>query len=303
MIRQGIPHDRQTLFELSNTSLALDYLSAQDFYFAHCFDAENLIVNEVNGHAVASLQVSYHTMMLHDVRIMASLFYGLLTDQNDTSGKWRRDLFLDAINEQSYRTLVTLLPTNEPEEYRRFGFMPVYQQKHYIVGRRDMPSASYYGTDKQFTISQLSAVYQAFISHFNGYILRDKEYWLKLIDELTVRRLNLAVYHCNHQAEGYMIYRLSKKQTEVVELVYLNGKALIRLLNYGLRFKPQLDIAVSADEDLNRIFPKSPYTTSCSMTARVNDYKLFNSLYQSQVHDVQAAFAISPKPLFNDERF
>jgi hypothetical protein len=243
-------------------------------------------------------------MMLHDVRIMVSMFIGLLSDQSDTQLKYQRQLLQQAIDEQSYKTLITLIPTDHPESYHNLGFAPLYHQKHFIVNREDMPTTSYYGTDKNFTINQLSQVYRQFISHFNGYILRDNNYWLKLVDELTVKRLNLAVYHNSQgEVEGYMIYRLAKKQTEVLELVYLNGKAMIRLLSYGFRFKNQLDIAVASEEDLTKVFPQAESHQTVSMCGRINDYKLFNQLFQSQIKDPVAGFALSPKPLFNDERF
>jgi len=304
MIRQATSHDRQALYDLSNTSLALDYLSAQDFYFAHCYDPANVIVNEVDGHPVASLQVGYHVMMLHDTRIMVSAFTGLIGDQADAQGRYRRQLIQQALAEQSCKTLVTLVSTDSEQRYQSYGFAAVYHQRHFTVRPSDFSSRSYYGTDKQFSLSELSAVYRRFTSHFNGYILRDDDYWLRLMDELAARRLNLAVYH-NGQgvAEGYMIYKLAKKQTEVSELVYLNGKAMVRLLSYGLRLKPQLDIAVAVDEDLTRAFPKAVSRVQPCMAAHVNDYKLFNALYQSQVKDVAAAFAVSPKPLFISERY
>lgn len=101
-----------------------------------------------------------------------------------------------------------------------------------------------------------------------------------------------------------MVYRLAKKQTEVSELIYLNGKAMpVRLLCYGLRLKPQLDIAVADDEDLTKAFPKAVSRVQPCMAAHVNDYRLFDALYQSQAKDVAAAFAISPKPLFISERY
>lgn len=64
----------------------------------------------------------------------------------------------------------------------------MYRQRHFTVRASDFSSRSYYGTDKQFSLAELSAVYRSFTSHFNGYILRDDAYRLRLI-ELAARRL------------------------------------------------------------------------------------------------------------------
>ena len=78
MIRNAIIQDRKTIYDLHSSKVSVDRYDDMEFYFSRLFDVDNVIVNDLNGHVVSSLQVNYHGMILNDTRIVARRCLGPL---------------------------------------------------------------------------------------------------------------------------------------------------------------------------------------------------------------------------------
>ncbi len=300
MIRVGKKEDKKIIFDLYGRSTSFDFENRED-YFAKSFCSENVLVNEINGHVTASLQVNHYPMILHNKRILVSYMFADFYDHSK-GVKNLNNLVNQAVANEQYKTLITLVPRTNPGEFAMYGFTDVYGKREYTIAHSDLANASYQGVGKEFTIDEISELYNNFVSNFNGYLLRDRQYWLDLLDLLRFKRYNLAVYH-NEQglAEGYMIYYIEPNKVVAKEIVYSNGAALTRLLCYGLRLKKCIKVYTSANEDFTRAFPNVKYKRVTTMVAKVNDFDLFNKLYNCNVADNQAAFYLTGRPLFLNE--
>lgn len=300
MIRTAVSDDKKSIFELYGMSTSLNFVSRED-YFAKKFIPENVVVNEVNGRVAASTQVDFYTMMLNGRKLAVSYIYGRFFDHTKGS-KFINALTNEVVDNQKYRTLVSLIPTSNPKEFARYGFEEIYQKRMYTITRSQLENASYQGVSKEFKINDLIRLYNDFTSHFNGYLLRSKNYWLNLIDLLQFKRYNLAVYYDeDKKPQGYMIYYIEAGRVVVNEIIYNNGTALTRLLCYGLRLKHTIRVFVSENEDLARAFPKLKYKLVTTMVARINDLEMFNQLFSSNVKSTREAFYLNSLPLFISE--
>jgi len=300
MIRRGTNDDKKVIFDLYAKSGVLSF-DGQEDYFVNSFNAANVIVNEVNGHVVASTQVDDAVLMLHNKRIASGIVCGMFYERSKGT-KWFEALKSEVFDQQQYKNLITIIPTGNPSEYYKYGFEDIYQQRLYTINRNDFENASFAGVGKNFKIDELYAIYKEFIGNFDGYLLRDRQYYSDLITLIQKKKYNLAVYHDeNNKALGYMIYYIEASKVVVKEIMYLNGLALTRMLCYGLRLKNTIHVFVSANEDLSKAFPKIKYKLVTNAVAKVNDYELFNRLYGGKAQGAKDAFACEENALyFND---
>ncbi|MBQ9037127.1 MAG: GNAT family N-acetyltransferase [Erysipelotrichaceae bacterium] len=302
MIRSAKNSDRKTIYDLHSSNVSVDRYDDMEYYFARLFDADKVIVNDHNSHVVASLQVNYHTMILNDIRVGASTILGQITTEQNK--EYFRELMNDVLDEVSRKTLVTLLLTNKPNDYTQYGFEAIYKRKTYNISRSDLKNRSFDGVGGPFEISELVKVFREFASHFNGYYERDNNYWIEAFRQYQFLRRNIVSYRNEEgKVEGYMVYQITQQKIYVDELVYLNGTALIRLICYALKFKNNIEVTVSENEDLSKAMPKIRSTSRTVMMARINDYPLFNKLFESDVRKVREGFGLCDKPLYINERY
>ena len=81
------------------------------------------------------------------------------------------------------------------------------------------------------------------------------------------------------------------------EIVYLDSVALLKLCNAALQERKTVNLFVSAAEDLSVAFPRAQKITFPSTMVRLNDASLFSKVFHSNVSDVEAAFALTKRPL------
>lgn len=297
MLRRAKEEDKKVIFDIYAKSGMLN-LYDQDDYFSDSFIAENVIVNEINGHIAASMQVNYHTMIFNEQKIIVGVVFGQFFERNK-GVRALESLRNEVFEQQRYKTLFTLVPTDNEQEYSKYGFEALYQKRLYQITSKELKNISYSNVGKQFETEDLLKVYKDFSQRFNGYLIRDKKYYLDLIDWLQSKRYNLAVYYSNEKVcEGYMIYSIEANKVVVREIIYLNGSALTQLLSYGLKIKSKLLVYVSQSEDLSRAYPKINYKQVASMAVRINDIELFNKLFASEAVDAKQAYQLNERPLF-----
>lgn len=300
MIRNATLADRKAIYDLHTTKVNIEKTDSMEFYFSRLLKMNRIVVNEVNGHVKAAVQVNDHSMMLNGKLLAVGTVLGTISAPGYE--EYLDQLITDVMDEQSRKTLVTLAVYDRPELYKKHGFEEVYKKRVYTIHSSDLNNASYQGVSKEFIISDLDDVYRQFTHYFNGYYKRDQQYWVELYKQLEFLRCNLCVYRNNDGAvEGYMIYHLTPQRICVDELVYLNGEAFIRLLCYGFRYKEEMELTVSQDEEINRIIPGISYRLEDTFLARINDLKLFNRLYESEIVTSAGGFYLSGGSLLLNE--
>ena len=300
MIRQGILADRKKVYDIHSSQVSINEYDEKERYFSLFFKPENLLVNEVNGHVVASCQVNYHNMFLHGKKIGVSTLMGIIARPEDQ--EYLDELIESVLDEQEHKMLVTLAVTDKPKELKKYGFESLYTRRRYTINKKDLENRSFEGVTRSFEVKDVRRLYSEFTANFNGYYDRDEEYWFELFKRLPQERKNMAVYISPEgAAEGYMIYQIVKQKVVIHEIIYMNGAALIRLMCYAFRYRNTMEILVSDGENLARVFPKAKYKEESGPMVRLNSAELFNRLYESDIKTAGGAFLMANKPLYLNE--
>ena len=300
MIREGSLSDRQAIYDLHSSHVNLGEYDRMEIYFARYFNADNIVVNEVNGHVVASSQINYHTLILNGYRIAAGVVTATICDRNNRS--YLDTLLKDIDDELEHKMLISLAITDKPDDFVSLGFEPVYKRRRYEINRMDMVNRSSDGVDTSFTAGEIAATYKKFMGSFNGYYERDMIYWTNRFETFKYLKYSMVVYRNKEKAvEGYMVFGINNNDIYIDEIVYLNGTALIRMLCYAFRFKDKITVMVSEHEDLNRIIPKAKYKLETVAMAKVNNLTLFSNLFSASAGSTREALDLLGKPLYLNE--
>ena len=113
---------------------------------------------------------------------------------------------------------------------------------------------------------------------------------------------NICVYrNKNHDVCGYAVYTENSVEVKVSEIVYLDSIALMKMLRYISKGYPDVTVTVSQSEKLERLFPLTIPKKDVVTMARINNYELFNKLYNQKAKTSNDAFALCKKPIFLHE--
>lgn len=300
MIREGYLSDRQAIYDLHSSHVNLGEYDKMEIYFARYFNADNIVVNEVNGHVVASSQINYHTLIFNGYRIATGVITAAICDRNNRS--YLEALLKDIDDELEHKMLISLAITDRPDDFVSLGFEPVYKRRRYEIDRYDMANRSADGVDKSFTAGEIAGVYKKFMGSFNGYYERDMIYWTNRFETFRYLKYNMIVFRNRDKAvEGYMVFAINNNDIYVDEIVYLTGTALIRMLCYAFKFKDKVTVMVSEHEDLNRIIRRARFKMETVAMAKVNNLTLFNNLFSADAGSTSEALNLSGKPLYLNE--
>ncbi len=114
--------------------------------------------------------------------------------------------------------------------YRKYGYEITFNQKKYQIPMEDLKKdwkANGYARRKQNNHEELQQIYSAYISNFNGALIRDEEWWnQRIIKKDTMITI---CYNEQNEAEGYLLYHVKDQILHVEEMAYanLNGLRLI----------------------------------------------------------------------------
>jgi predicted acetyltransferase len=132
----------------------------------------------------------------------------------------------------SGQTLSFLHPFSFPF-YRKFGWEICTEHKKYTIPVDKFPAkTAIEGTIKRNVRDPepLNKVYQQYAQKFNGTLARDMEWWEnRVLDE----EIQTAVYYAeNGTPEGYVLYKVQKKELLSDEFVYVSEQARRSLWTY-----------------------------------------------------------------------
>ena len=301
MIRFALTEEKNSIMNMWNKMFAFDDGGFTEHYFRYIYKPENCLVKVVDGEIVSSLQRNPHVMMLNGKRISCHLIAGVATDMDYRKRGYMSELMNAVIDELSHKDLVTILQAYDPELYRKYGFEMVYYRNKYEFERNDFPKYSTEGVSKKVDYEQMVRVYKDFTKAFNGYLLRDVDYYKMLDLQVEQENGSIYTYYNGETLDGYMVCYYSSNGLEVDEIIYRNGGALAKLLSYACKQRPSVAVYVSEYENLKKLLPNAKVEKVNNMMVRINDVKLFEECFSINANDVNKAFKHGNKPLFIKE--
>lgn len=302
MISKALPQEKKAIYGIWKQIFAGDDGGYTDYFFRTLYRSENTLVLKQAGNIVSTLMRIPHEIMLNGKMIRASMILGVATVPSHRKQGLMHELMHDVLDELEHQELVTLIQAYNPSMYVQFGFEMVYYRRRYRVHRHQVPRCGNDGLTYEVQSDELQKLYAAYVRRFDGFYLRDCEYFDRLQQECAAEGGKIIAYRDgNGEIQGYASIYQTAAGIELRECLYLNSIALFKLLNLALQLKEEVWLHTTDAERLERILPDSQGQRYGFTMARINDYDLFNRLYSSSVTSVKDAFALSGKPLFMHE--
>ena len=301
MIVKAKDQDKAVLYKFWKEYFAFDDGGSIDFYFNNIFNINNCFLIKEKDEIVSALMSHKHIISLHNKKIETSLISGIFTNEKYRHQGYMRRLLSTVLNELAHQELITLIQAYDNNIYLPYGFKPVYYKKSYTIEKHKNNLGEYKNISKEYSVSQLAQVYKYFMERFTGYYLRHTEDFSLYLKELAAEKAQVIVYKEADTILGYIVYYDYLTYINVSEVVYLTKSALVNMISYLFTKNSKLIVNVSQAENLERLFITEEAETSCFMMARLNDVSLFNSLYQSNISDINEAMRVSGLPLSINE--
>ena len=305
MIREARREDKSEIYELWKQAYPNSEAKYLNFYFRNFYDEGLTLVQEVEDKLVSSLQINTHVLNFQGYLLDVSYLLGMSTLSDYQGQGWMKELFLQAIDETSHNHLITFVKALQPMVYERYGFATIYERKQYVIHRECFDSIldSEYVT-KDVNSKELLEAYQTFTIVFDGYRERSIAYYDHLLKELELGIKHIVAYKKeNESVSGYLIYEMQGNDLVIKEAIYLDSISLKRMMKSIVGDYAMIRIEVSQSENLEKIFPLVKPERKAYMMARINNYELFNKLFNTQVTTVEEAFQILKKPLWLYENY
>lgn len=297
--RRATLEDKTRIEENWRRIFAADDGGHSDFYFTHAYQAnQSYLLCDDNDELISTCQVHTKTLVLNDKPLQVSLIVGVFTCEPYRKQGYMKILLNKVLDILEHRDLFTLIQAYNPDLYRSYGFEPIYHRQVFLLNPKMIPVVSPKGVNSMVSAQDLHALYERFTAHFTGYVKRSvKDFSLLQHEVASQKGQILGVYEDNH-LEAYGVVFFEPKQIIVDEVVYTNAKSLVKLLNALSNLNLPIELRVSEKETLQKLFPHAQIKQEVYTFAKLNDAKLFNELYKSNVKTVTEAFFIAEKPLW-----
>lgn len=304
VIKEAKQEQNTEIYELWKSAYptrSKDYL---DFYFAYIFDHGSCIFLPQDDKIISSLQMNAHVLKFHGRYLQCTYIFGVATLPDYRRRGHMHYLMDAALDEISHNHLITFVEAFNPKLYAPYGFETIYDAKTYHINTRYFEKVNTKGVSHQFTSIDLYDLFQIYEKHFGCCYRRSEAYYEQFVIRNTIDHRDICVYRNKHQEIcGYAVYTKNDVEVKVSEIVYLDSIALMKLLRYISDGYPDIQVSVSQSEKLEKLFPLTiPKKTGMTM-ARINNYELFNKLFNCSVHTPKEAFAILNKPIFLPEKY
>jgi predicted acetyltransferase len=298
MIVEAKPEDLNQVKEMWRICFPQEDPAYIDFYFKKIWKPESCWLSREDDETAASLCRNKHAMMFNNKVLEVSMITGICTLPQYRNKGHMHQLMNTLTDAASHSELLTLLRTEQPELYEPFGFRKAYERTAYMIQRPDLKRIPTFGVAYDIKALDMLKVYNVYIRRFTGFFARSLEDFIRYKEEIVAEGGKIIGYF-NEQdrIDGYAALKMAGSDLYVDELVYLDSKALSKLLNACLAERPRVHFHTSRAENLSFLLPHAARKEYATMMVRVNQYDLFNKLFHVDAHNVRDALAAARRPL------
>lgn len=275
-----------------------------DFYFQHEFPNSHCIVCEQDSKIISSLLIKEHTMAFLNRKFLISYLEGIATLPDYRRRGHMHELMNVALDEVNHNHLISVARAFNPKIFEPYGFETICYHKYYTISRKHLQQHGLKGISHQYSANELLDVYESYAKHFDGYIQRDLVYFEHFIEKAMLQHGNLCVYRDSHgDIKGYAYYQQEHEHAEIYEIIYVSSTAFRNLVAYVCGNEDEVVVQVSQAEKIETLFPLAIGKRQGFLMARVNNFELFNKLFNTDVDNVHDAFRLMKKPMMNNEYY
>ncbi len=304
MIVKAVQEDLPELKALWKVCFPKADPSYLEHFAKYKWDPDSCYIAREDGRIAAVLCRNRHSVMFNGKVLSASMIVGVATHPDYRNRGYMHDLMRTAVDACEHSELLTFIRTEDPSLYEPFGFRSSFKRNAYFIKRKDLKRVAPFGIAYDVRALDMLKVYSAYIRRFNGFYTRDLKDFVDYKKEIIQAGGKIIGYfNAKDRIDGYAAVRVQGSNLYIDELVYLDSVSLVKLLNACLLERPHVSFHVSAAENLDPMFPDAEKKQYNSVMVRVNNYDLFNKLFNLNVQNVEEAMAASRKPLNQNESY
>lgn len=304
MITLATLNDKSMIRELWQEAFAFDDGGFTDFFFDQLYETDGMrhyILKDPE--TVSTASVYSHMYRINNQNLRVSMILGVATKSAKRRKGYMHQLMDAILDDLSHQELITMIQAYHPEIYYEFGFKTIYHQNYYEIKREDQQLKLFGTVTDNFSITDLLTVYGRFVKHFHGFKLRFEKDYALLLTKLKFEDSKVLVYYQDKLPQAYCFYHEYPDKTVVEEIIYLDLKGFISLLSMLFEKTEMIELHLSSDEQIEKYIQVEKQIPQAYTMAKINDIKLFNKLYNSDVKNVEEAFNLIDKPLFMREEY
>lgn len=273
-----------------------------DVYFQNVFDDGSCIFLSQDQKIISALQMNQHILHFYGRKLACSYIFGVATLPDYRRRGHMQYLMESILDEVKHNHLITLVEAFNPKLYESYGFETIYSAKSYVINTHYFDKVASSGVSQFYAAKDLAELFAVYQTHFACSYKRDEHYYECFIKCNTIENHNICVYRNKEgRITGYAAYAKTEHEVKVNEIIYLDSVALMKLLKHISQGYSDITVTVSQSEKLEKLFPLTIPKKTGLIMARINNYELFNKLYNCHVRTPKDAFAILKRPIFLNE--
>lgn len=255
-----------------------------DWFFNRAFYSQNSIVVTEDEDIAASSGFVPYKIRLGNNEIDAAYIAGMVMLPEYRTNENVRRLTADTLLSIEAKDIpISLIIPYKYREYEKYGFRTCYNFKQYTLTPDDIPAFSVRHRIKRHKINDkviecLSALYTEHTSDKNGIILRSKENWQLILEDLIANfggKIAIA-YDEQENAQGYILYVVRDGVMRVYEMGYTSRRAYESLMGYikGHELNVGKITIKTSEKDLSYLDfcgSKNPISVFPFVMARINN--------------------------------
>lgn len=298
MIRYATNDDLQEIKNIWDICFDFDNNGYNDHFFKKLFKPEDTIV-VCNDKDIMSVGCrSKHVYMINGKALKGSFIYGIATDKQYRNNGFMNKILTNMIDQAQYQELITFIQGYDPKIYEKYGFEPIYYKTKYTLEKSKNTIYNIDSCTDHVSNNDLLSLYINIMKRFNGYMIRDLNYYELYKQELKSQNGNIIATYDKDKITGYMSVIKKGQEITIEECLYLDAKSLLILLSFAFRLAPKVYLNLTIYENVESLFNFSNKQVYPDTLMRINDLSLFNKLYEIEAKDLKDAMNLFKKPLF-----
>lgn len=217
-----------------------------EYYFANCYEPNNIMVAVEDGIVLADLHMRPYTLRVRGKELSTSYIVGVATHPTGRRGGIGGGLLLAALEEERRRGHgISILMPSKAAFYQQYGWDMYCHQWVRRMNLEDLRPI----TDRSLAVTfitspdewvLLAPIYEAYTETLSGYAVRSEADWRRLLGGLFAEGNYVAlVKDAEGKGVGYLFYRLGAPEIMVSELVYSTRQGQKALLGYLYNHRSQ----------------------------------------------------------------
>ena len=298
MIRYASKEDKLDIKKIWDSCFELDNNGYNEFFFNNLYRPEDTYIISNDKEIMSTGSRSKHVYMINNKPLKGSLIYGLATSKEYRNNGFMTKILNTMLDQIQYQELVTFIQSDKPELYKPYGFEPIYYKVKYTIEKNKNTIYDTSGCRTNVSCNDLLALYIEVMKRFNGYMIRDLHYYELYLQEIKAQKGDIIAIYDNGKITGYMSIIKKGQEVTIEECIYLDAKALVILLSFALKIGNTVYLNLTKYENVDTLFNHSNKEIYPHTLMRINDYNLFNKLFQLDIHNTKEAMDSFKKPLF-----